>query len=74
MTRTERAAAVERSRELRRIAQAAFDTNTCPSCGSPVAVNTALTGWIQCVAYPCDAFRKPEYRHLPKCHWQGFTE
>lgn len=49
-------------------------TGQCPNCGSPLVYNNALPGWWQCAGYASDDFRKPEHRHLPKCHFQTFTE
>ncbi len=55
-------------------AQAALTANRCPCCGLPVKRNSALTGWVQCVAYACPSFRAPEYRDAPACGWQGLTQ
>lgn len=55
-------------------AQAAIAANRCPCCGLPVRRNSALTGWVQCVAYATPSFRAAEYREAKACGWQGFTQ
>jgi hypothetical protein len=47
---------------------------TCPHCGARLRLNTSMTGWWQCGRYGSDNFRAPEYRGLPGCSFQGFTE
>lgn len=47
---------------------------TCPDCGTKLVRNSAMAGWWQCGAYATEAFRAPEFKGLPSCHWQGFTE
>ena len=49
-------------------------TGVCPQCGNPLKFNNAMAGWWQCVAYATPSFRAPEYRDLPSCSFQCFTE
>lgn len=49
-------------------------TGKCPDCGLPLFRNNSLAGWFQCAAYPCESFRKPEFKNAPKCEFQIFTE
>jgi hypothetical protein len=65
---------VARMAQLKAAAQAVVATGTCPDCTAPLVRNTALAGWWQCAGYACDAFRKPEHKHLAKCGFQTFTE
>jgi len=46
----------------------------CPDCGTGLVRNSGIAGWWQCGAYATESFRQPQYRGLPPCHWQGFTE
>jgi hypothetical protein len=73
LTKAQREAQAARIAAVHAEAEQALRDNTCPDCGSPVSRNLSLHGWVQCVAYPCDQMRQPQYRHLPKCEWQGFT-
>lgn len=45
---------------------------TCPSCGSPIRRNSALTGWWQCSQYGSKQFRKNPDK--PECNWQAFLD
>lgn len=69
-----RKAAQERIADAQRIAREVVASGKCPICGSPLHRNLAIAGWWQCVAYPCDSHRQPQYRSLPKCEFQCFTE
>lgn len=55
-------------------AAAIVATGVCPDCGTPLVRNSAIAGWWQCGAYACESHRRPEYRGLPKCSFQIFTE
>lgn len=44
----------------------------CPSCGSQIKRNLALSGWYQCVQFGAVGFRREANK--PQCNWQGFTE
>lgn len=46
----------------------------CPDCGTKLIRNFGLTGWWQCGAYGVDYMRKPEFKALPHCSFQCFTE
>lgn len=72
--RTSRKEHAARMQALRAQARAIVATGVCPDCGFPLKANLSITGWYQCVAYACDAFREPQYRDLPKCHFQCFTD
>lgn len=75
-TRRERAAA--RKASAARIAEeqaktrAIVATGVCPSCGSKIKRNLALTGWYQCEQYGSVGFRARNAD--AQCGWQGFTE
>ena len=60
--------------ELLEKARAVVATGTCPDCGTKLLRNSALAGWWQCGAYACEQMRQPQFRGLPKCHFQAFTE
>ena len=66
------------SRELRERrlekAKQIVATGQCPQCGTRLVHNSALAGWWQCGAYACEAMRKPEFRGLPSCSFQIFTQ
>lgn len=49
-------------------------TGKCPDCGAGLVRNSSLRGWWQCGAFGRLDFRKPEYRVLPDCGFQCFTE
>lgn len=49
-------------------------TGKCPYCASPLVLNASLSGWYQCAGYASLPMRKPEYRNLPSCSFQTFTE
>ena len=51
-------------------ADKAFRENRCPSCAETVKLNLSLTGWVQCVQFGAEGFRKDATR--PSCNWQGF--
>jgi predicted nucleic acid-binding Zn ribbon protein len=55
-------------------AQAIVDKGVCPTCGSPLRRNLALTGWYQCARFGEPAFRAPAFRDLPKCSWQVIVD
>lgn len=59
--------------ELHAKSQAHVERGTCPDCGTKLIHNSAMKGWWQCGAYACEDFRKPEFKGLPKCHFQCFT-
>jgi hypothetical protein len=65
---------MHRSIERTRAALAIVQTGVCPTCGTGLVRNTALSGWWQCGAYAAESHRQPEYRGLPKCHFQTFTD
>jgi len=66
------------SRELRERrlekAKQIVATGQCPHCGTRLVHNSALAGWWQCGAYACEAMRKPEFKGLPSCSFQIFTQ
>ena len=66
------------SRELRERrlekAKQIVATGQCPQCGTRLVHNSALGGWWQCGAYACEAMRKPEFKGLPSCSFQIFTQ
>lgn len=72
--RAERQAWKVRLAELQAKARSVVATGKCPDCGAPLLRNLAIAGWWQCAGYASPAFRKPEYRDLPKCSFQTFTE
>jgi hypothetical protein len=43
----------------------------CPTCGSKLRRNLALTGWWQCAQYGAEGFRADSSK--PACSWQDFT-
>lgn len=81
MNATNRAAKkAERTEQAARIAKAQAEMQahvargTCPHCGAKLRANSSMTGWWQCGRYGQDNFRAPEYRGLPGCAFQGFTQ
>lgn len=72
--KADRARHSERMKDLRTKACAIVAIGKCPDCGAPLYNNSALAGWWQCAAFPCEAFRRPEHKNLPKCNFQTFTE
>lgn len=62
-----------RERRLEK-ARAIVATGKCPDCGTALVSNSAITGWWQCGAYACEAMWKPEFKGLPKCNFQIFTQ
>lgn len=73
-----RAATIARNKASKaRIEQAQAETRAivaagvCPSCGSKVVRNLALTGWWQCEQYGAETHRARPSE--PSCSWQGFT-
>ncbi|OPZ82532.1 MAG: hypothetical protein BWY76_02682 [bacterium ADurb.Bin429] len=64
----------ERMARLRAEAQAVVATGVCPQCGQPLKRNLAMAGWWQCVCYATPSFRDAQYRDLPSCSFQCFTE
>jgi hypothetical protein len=66
------------SRELRerrlQNAKQIVATGQCPQCGTRLVHNSAMAGWWQCGAYACEAMRKPEFKGLPSCSFQIFTQ
>jgi hypothetical protein len=72
--KAQRAASQARIAEAQAEARRVRAAGVCPFCGSPVKDNSALAGWVQCVAYATPSFRAAEYRSLPSCSWQGFTQ
>jgi len=72
MTRAEKRQ--ERLAEITAEAVLVVSTGRCPQCGTPLIRNTSMYGWWQCGAYACEAFRAPEFRGLPECHFQCFTD
>lgn len=73
-----RARTIERNKASKaRIEQAQAETRAivaagvCPSCGSKVVRNLALTGWWQCEQYGAETHRARPSE--PSCSWQGFT-
>ncbi len=60
-------AAIARAREV-------VATGTCPDCGTTLRRNNAIAGWWECGARPCEDFRLPEHKGLPRCSFQTFTE
>lgn len=64
----------ERMATLKAEARRIVATGTCPDCGTALIRNSSLTGWWQCGASGSQDFRKPEYRNLPPCSFQTFTE
>ena len=72
--RLEREASRKRHEELTAQNRAIVATGKCPDCGAPLVRNMAIAGWYQCAAYPCLQMRKPEFKDLPKCEFQCFTE
>jgi hypothetical protein len=65
---------MHRRLELTREAQRIIETGVCPSCGTGLIPNSALSGWWHCGAYAAESHRRPEFAGLPKCHFQTFTE
>ena len=65
---------IARMNAIREANRAIVATGKCPDCGSPLYRNNALAGWFQCACYPCEDFRKPEYKGMPSCGFQCFTE
>lgn len=63
----EREVRCEQNREIVRAGK-------CPDCGSPLKRNNSLAGWWQCVAYAVPYMREAQYRALPNCSFQCFTE
>jgi len=49
-------------------------TGKCPQCGTDLIYNNAIIGWWQCGAYASELFRKPQFRGLPECNFQTFTD
>lgn len=74
MSRKEKAAHQARMNALHEEAQGHVNRGTCPCCGTALRRNLALTGWWQCGAYACEAMREPQFRGLPSCSFQCFTE
>lgn len=68
----QRAESMRRSAESQAEASRALRWNVCPRCGQSVKRNHALTGWVQCVQFGSEQFRRIPF--LPACDWQGFTE
>lgn len=73
-----RAATIARNKASKaRIEQSQAETRAivaagvCPSCGSKVVRNLALTGWWQCEQYGAETHRARPSE--PSCSWQGFT-
>ena len=62
-----------RERQLEKAKQIVA-TGQCPQCGTRLVHNSALAGWWQCGAYACEAMRKPEFKGLPSCSFQIFTQ
>jgi hypothetical protein len=59
---------------LHELARMTVDRGVCPQCGTKLVRNNSLAGWWQCATYACDAFRQPEFKGLPSCGFQIFTE
>jgi ssDNA-binding Zn-finger/Zn-ribbon topoisomerase 1 len=74
MKRTKHTAHVERMKALKAEASKIVATGKCPECGTGLVRNLALTGWWQCGAYGEPGFRKAEYKDLPHCGFQTFTD
>lgn len=74
MTRAARQAHTARMTELKAAAAVVVAAGKCPQCGTGLVRNLALAGWWQCGAYASGTFRRPEYRDLPSCSFQTFTE
>lgn len=79
MTRGQKAAETRRrNREAKARMEAAqaetrrvVSTGQCPSCGSTLRRNLALSGWWQCQQLGAETHRaRPQD---PPCDWQGFT-
>jgi len=49
-------------------------TGRCPQCGTALVRNSSIAGWWQCGAYACEAMRRPEFKGLPSCSFQIFTQ
>jgi hypothetical protein len=64
----------ERMATLHARAAAIVAGGRCPDCGAGLVRNLALAGWWQCGAYAAESHRRPEYRGLPACGFQTFTE
>ena len=66
----------ERARHLECLerARAIVATGVCPDCGTKLVRNSSLAGWWQCGASASEAMRAPEFRGLPMCSFQVFTE
>ena len=71
---TKRKAHETRMQALLEQARAIVAGGVCPTCGTKLVRNSAMAGWWQCGAYACEAMRRPEFKGLPTCHWQTFTE
>jgi hypothetical protein len=69
-----RACEEQRSRERHEEAARIVATGKCPNCGAGLVRNLALAGWWQCGAHGEPSFRRPEYRELPPCDFQTFTQ
>lgn len=74
LTMAERKAHATRMAMLRETAVRTVATGVCPDCGTGLVSNSALAGWWQCGAYAAESHRQPQYRGLPKCSFQTFTE
>lgn len=64
---------IEADLESERLKNQLMSNAECPSCGTKLVKDTALSGRYECGAWPCDAFRQPEFVGLPSCDFQCFV-
>ena len=70
-TKQELLAEYEKHKARTQEALEVLKTNKCPTCGSAIRRNMALTGWIQCVQLGAVGFRADSSK--PSCDYQAFT-